>query len=86
MLTPPPYENDLFDSADTLRNACVDFAKREGYVVNQQGLDKKRGWLRLKYARRTTTKQGGGGIGLRQVQQITGCPSRITAWKNGDGG
>jgi len=28
----PPYEDDLFDSVDGLRNACVDFAKSEGYV------------------------------------------------------
>jgi hypothetical protein len=41
MLAPPPYENDIFDPADGLRTACVDFAKSEGYVVNQQDLDKK---------------------------------------------
>jgi hypothetical protein len=34
-------ENDLFDSADALRTACVDFAKSEGCVVNQWDLDKK---------------------------------------------
>jgi hypothetical protein len=41
MLAQPPYENDLFDSADAIRTACVDFAKSEGHVVNQQDLDKK---------------------------------------------
>jgi hypothetical protein len=65
MPAPTPYENNTFDSADALRNACVDFAKSEGYVVNQRDLDKKRGRLRLKYAHKTTTEQGGGGVGLR---------------------
>jgi hypothetical protein len=64
MLAPPPYENELFDSADALQNACVDFAKSKGYVVNQRDLDKKRGRLRLKCAHKTTTKQGGGNVGL----------------------
>jgi hypothetical protein len=41
MLSPPPYENDFFDSADAIRTACVDFAKSEGHVVNQRDLDKK---------------------------------------------
>jgi len=41
MLAPSPYESDLFDSADALRDACVDFAKSEGYVINQRDLDKK---------------------------------------------
>jgi hypothetical protein len=42
ILAPPPYENDLFDSADAIRTACVGFAKSEGYVVNQRDLDIKR--------------------------------------------
>jgi len=67
MLAPPPYQNDLFDSLGTLQDdACVDFAKSEGYVINQRGLDKKRGRLRLKCAHKTTSKQGRNGVGLRQ--------------------
>jgi hypothetical protein len=32
-------------------------------------------------------KQGRDGVGLRQsTTDNTGCPFRITAWKNGDGG
>jgi hypothetical protein len=31
----------LPDSVDALRDACVDFAKSEGYVINQRHLDKK---------------------------------------------
>jgi hypothetical protein len=60
LLVPPLYEIDLFDSADALRNACVDFAKSDGYVVNQRDIDKNRSRLRLKCAHKTTTKQGGG--------------------------
>jgi hypothetical protein len=56
-------------------------------VINQRDLDKKRGRLRLKCAHKTTTKQGGGGVGLRQsTTNNTDCPFRITAWENGDGG
>jgi hypothetical protein len=41
----------------------------------------------LKYAQKTTSRQGGGGVGLRQgTTNNTDCPFRITAWKNGDGG
>jgi hypothetical protein len=36
MFAPRLYENDVFDSADALRDVCVDFAKSEGYVINQQ--------------------------------------------------
>jgi hypothetical protein len=72
MLAPPPYENVLL----ILRDACVDFAKSEGYVVNQRDLDKKRGRLRLKCAHKTTTKQG---RGLRQsTKNNTDCHFRIT--------
>jgi hypothetical protein len=87
MLAPPPYENDLFGSADALRDACVGFAKSEGYVINQRDLDKNRGRLRLKCAHKTTSKQGGSGVGLRQsTTNNTDCPFRVTAWENVNGG
>jgi hypothetical protein len=64
MLAPPLYENDLFDSADALRNACVDFAKSEGYEVNQRDLDKKGvDWVEIC----AQNKQGGGGSGCVKV-------------------
>jgi len=84
MLAPPPYENDLFDSADALRDAWVDFAKSEGYVVNERNLDRKRGQLRLKCAH---SKQGRSGVGLHQSTTYnTDRPFRITAWENVNGG
>ena len=83
MLAPPPYENDLFVSANALRDACVDFAKGGGYVINQRDLTKKRNRPRLKCAHPTTSKQGGSGVGLHQsTTNNTDCPFRITAWEN----
>jgi hypothetical protein len=70
----PPYENVLFDSTDALRDACVDLAKSKDYVVNQRDFNKKRGRLRLKCAHKTTTKQGGGGVRLRQSTTNNGLP------------
>jgi len=87
MLAPPPFEYDLFDSADALRDGCTNFAKSKGYIINQLDLDKKRGQLRLKCTHKTTLKQGGSGIGLRQsTANNTDCPFRITSWENVNGG
>ena len=73
-------ESCLFDSADALQNACVDFAKSEGYVVNQRELGKKKRWTVVGMCAQNyyDTKQGGGGVGPRQnTENNTRCPFRM---------
>ena len=87
MLAQPPHKNVLFNSSDALRDACADFAKSEGYVINQRDLDKKKSTAVEMCARNYFKARVGVVSGCAKVQQTTRTAlSEITVWENANGG